>query len=143
MRATFPFKKTLTVTLASFLLTTAAVADTCSDTALYGYMESMSSNMQTLSRSVRSNDFSTAQTIMPELHDAVAQAQAQTPFSLRDNGSDARINEFRQAINDLAALFNELDDALNANDQRMAATVLNNIGQARRSGHSAFKARSC
>ncbi|WLD56722.1 cytochrome b562 [Salinispirillum sp. LH 10-3-1] len=143
MKLMFPMKKTLIITLSSFVLSTAAVADTCSETALYGYMESMSSNMQTLSRSVRSNDFSAAQALMPELHDAVANAQSQTPFSLRDNGSEARINQYRQAINDLATLFDELDEALAANDQRMAATVLNNIGQARRSGHSTFKARSC
>lgn len=140
---TSTLKKALMGTATSVLLSATAVADVCRDTALYSYMESMSGNMQTISRAVRSNDFATAQALMPELHAAVAQAQEQTPFSLRDNPSSSRVDDYRQAIAALADLFEELDSALDDNDQRMAANVLNNIGQARRNGHGSFKARSC
>lgn len=138
-----PLKKALFVTTLGVMLSATAIADSCEDTALYGYMETMSSNMQSISRSVRSNDFAAARSLMPELHDAAAQAQSQTPFSLRNNTSDGQVSEFRETVQELASLFDELDAALSANDQGMAANVLNTIGQARRTGHRSFKDRSC
>lgn len=137
------FKHLFAASLFSLALATNAQAQQCEDTALFAEMETMADTLQGLARAIRSNDLDAARETLPTLQQAARNAHQETPFSLRNGGSDQDIARFRSAIGELNELIDDLSLAL-ANDQQAdAAQALRAIGDARRNGHRQFKDRSC
>lgn len=133
----------VTPSLFSIVLVASAHAQQCEDTALFAEMETMADTMQGLARSIRSNDLDSAKAALPTLQQAARNAHQETPFSLRNGGSDQDVARFRTAIGELNERIDELDLALANNNQADAAQALRAIGDARRNGHRQFKDRSC
>lgn len=137
------FRHLFTASLLSLALVTSTQAQQCEDTTLFAEMETMADTMQGLARAIRSNDLEAAREALPTLQQAARNAHQETPFSLRNGGSDQDIARFQSAIGELNEMIDQLSLAL-ANDQQAdAAQALRAIGDARRNGHRQFKDRSC
>lgn len=123
-----------------------AVAASCESTELFGHMETLADNLRDITRAVRGNQLAEAAARMNVVHAAIEDALPLTPFSRRELSGEALEQaqaDYRAALTETRELFEQLDDALQAEDRRQALAVLSDISDARRSGHREFKDSSC
>lgn len=135
------FKKLVAVFVLGSALATDSMAR-CADTELYGYMETMRDNLQVITRNVRGGNMDAVRDEASELVWAVEASTPEIPYAL-SNGNAADIEDYRAMMEDLLAVAQRLETAVQAGDQTMATNALNEMSQLRRTGHGRFKARSC
>lgn len=140
---TFKTKHFIAAAALSFGLSATAYAESCADTDLYANMETLADNMRPLVQAVRGGDMDEAQARLETLRAAAVDASDETPYSLRDGGSQTDIDAFQQAMNEMVERLDRVEVALAEGDTRSAAGELQEIGDMRRNGHREFKDRSC
>ncbi|MFC3852358.1 cytochrome b562 [Salinispirillum marinum] len=136
-------RKVVLSSLFSVGLVAGAQAQVCSDTELYGHMQTLAENLRPVSQAIRSNDFNQAQPLVTEMLAAAQGAQQETPFRFRTGASEDDIANYQRAIQRLVDEFETLSVAVNNQDAQTASTVLRSLSEMRRQGHGQFKDRTC
>ena len=109
---TFKTKHFIAAAALSFGLSATAYAESCADTDLYANMETLADNMRPLVQAVRGGDMDEAQARLETLRAAAADAADETPYSLRDGGSQADIDAFQDAMNEMVERLDRVEVAL-------------------------------
>lgn len=136
-------RKALFSSLLTLGLVSGAQAQVCSDTALYGHMQTLAENLRPVTQALRSNDFVQAQPLVDEMLAAAQGAQQETPFRFRAGASAGDVANYQRAIQRLVDEFETLSVAVNNQDAQTANNVLRTLADVRRQGHGQFKDRTC
>jgi len=136
-------RNTLGILILSASLSAGAWAEVCSETALYGHMESLAEHMKPMSQAIRSNDLASATERLPDMLEAAHGARGETPYGFDRGTGDETMEEYREAINQMVEQLETLETALASNDRQAASSAMRALGDLRRDGHRSFMHESC
>lgn len=117
----------------------------CESTDLHEHMESLKTEMKSLSFNIKRGDYEKAEERVDTVLDILEDARDETPYLFKEKGLEGDELEHRQAdfqsvIDDTIQAFESLEDALEEEDEAQVKAMLKEVGDLRKKGHRAFKA---
>lgn len=139
------YKKWLIGAIAATVLSSQAFAsESCQNRPLRHDMDNIKHTLKSMSSHIRSGENKLAEKDTETLISLFKAARNETPYSFvkRDLKGDELAKEtqkFHGVIDDTIAVFTSLDEALKAGDSGKVKSLMGQIGEQRRIGHSSFK----
>ncbi len=125
----------------------AAAHGHCGETALHEDMENLKTELKSLSFDLRGKDAAAASERVDVIISLLKNSREETPFKFTKEGLTGEalateMAEYQSLMDETIEVFVSVDKAIDANDMGEAGSLLREVGNLRKKGHSAFKA-SC
>lgn len=139
-------KGLLAATIISISCSSAVFAsESCDDTALNGYMESIKSEIGLLSSDVKSGNNTSASHRVDTVISYFKKSRNEIPYKfsaekLQGNKLEEQKAEYIKVVDDTIVILEKLEKALESDDMTQVKSLFGQIGAQRKLGHGSFKA---
>lgn len=117
----------------------------CESTSLHEGMESLKTEMKSLSFDIKKGEFEQADERVDTVLQLLHEAREETPYLFKEKGLQGdelaqRQADYQSVMDDTIETFEALSVALEKGDSSQVKSMLKEVGDLRKKGHRAFKA---
>lgn len=120
-------------------------SESCDNTQLKGNMHQIKDELRAVSSDIKSGDNKAAAANVEKVIALFKASRSDTPYLFKEKNLQGaelakKEKEYQGVIDDTIGVFQSLEAALQANDMAKVKSLMGQVGQQRKIGHSSFKA---